>query len=49
MAQTITEKILARASGKSTVKPGDYLTIKSNCPIISGITRSTRSWTAGCT
>lgn len=36
MAQTITEKILARASGRSTVKPGDYLTVKSNCPIIFG-------------
>jgi len=36
MAETITEKILARASGKSKVKPGDYLTVKSNCPIIFG-------------
>ena len=36
MAETITEKILARASGKSKVKAGDYLTVKSNCPIIFG-------------
>jgi hypothetical protein len=36
MAQTITEKILARASGRTNVQPGDYLTVRSNCPIIFG-------------
>ncbi|HYH41857.1 MAG TPA: aconitase family protein [Burkholderiales bacterium] len=36
MGQTITEKILARASGKARVKPGDYLTVTSNCPIVFG-------------
>ena len=36
MGKTITEKILARASGKAGVAPGDYLTVKSRCPIILG-------------
>jgi 3-isopropylmalate/(R)-2-methylmalate dehydratase large subunit len=36
MGKTITEKILARASGKSAVSPGEYLTVKSRCAIILG-------------
>ncbi|MCW5603747.1 MAG: hypothetical protein KIT18_04255 [Burkholderiales bacterium] len=36
MGKTITEKILARASGKSGVRPGDYITVRSRCPIILG-------------
>ena len=36
MGKTITEKILARASGNSEVKPGDYITVTSRCPIILG-------------
>jgi len=36
MGKTITEKILARASGKSAVSPGEYITVKSRCPIILG-------------
>ena len=36
MGKTITEKILARASGKAGVTPGDYITVKSRCPIILG-------------
>ena len=36
MGQTITEKILARAAGRSRVAPGEYLTVRSNCPIVFG-------------
>ena len=36
MGKTITEKILARAAGKAEVKPGDYITVRSRCPVIFG-------------
>lgn len=34
MGQTIIEKILARASGKATVAPGDYLEVTTPCPTV---------------
>ena len=33
MGQTITEKILAKAGGKEEVKPGDYVFLRSPCPV----------------
>lgn len=36
MGKTIAEKILARASGRKSVSPGEYITVKSRCPIIFG-------------
>ncbi|MGH8617829.1 MAG: aconitase family protein [Burkholderiales bacterium] len=36
MGYTIAEKILARAAGKTAVRPGEYLTVRSGCPIIFG-------------
>ena len=32
MGKTITEKILARASGKASVSPGEHLSVTSRCP-----------------
>lgn len=34
MSQTIIEKILARASGKAKVAPGDYLEVTTPCPTV---------------
>lgn len=34
MGQTIIEKILARASGKARVSPGDYLEVTTPCPTV---------------
>lgn len=33
MGKTITEKILARASGTNEVSPGDYIEVTSRCPV----------------
>ena len=33
MGKTITEKILAKATGKGEVSPGEYLEVASRCPV----------------
>ncbi|MFC2052460.1 aconitase family protein [Chloroflexota bacterium] len=36
MGKTITEKILAKASGKAEVSPGEYVHVSTRCPIVLG-------------
>jgi 3-isopropylmalate/(R)-2-methylmalate dehydratase large subunit len=34
MAQTLAQKILARAAGRRECRPGEYLRVRSNCPTV---------------
>ena len=48
MGKTITEKILAKAAGKKTVSPGEYLEVTSRCPTPIGNAGSLRGGIALC-